>query len=48
MNLSIFFPVYNEEANIETTVRKALTVARGLEEVELFEVIIVDDGVCEL
>lgn len=44
MNLSVFFPAYNEEANIETTVRKALAVVRGLEEVELFEIIIVDDG----
>ncbi len=44
MNLSIFFPAYNEEKNIETTVRKALAVARGLEEVELFEIIIVNDG----
>ena len=44
MNLSIFFPAYNEEKNIEATVRKALDVARDIEEVEKFEIIIVDDG----
>lgn len=44
MNLSVFFPAYNEETNIGTTVRKALGVVRGLEEVEEFEIIIVDDG----
>jgi len=44
MNLSIFFPAYNEEANIERTVRRALEVVRGLREIEEFEIIIVDDG----
>jgi len=44
INLSIFFPAFNEEENIEATVRKALAVARDLEEVELFEITIVDDG----
>ncbi len=44
MNLPVFFPAYNEEKNIETTVRKALKAVRGLEEVENFEVIVVDDG----
>lgn len=44
MHLSIFFPAYNEEANIENTVRAALNVIRGLKEVEKFEIIIVNDG----
>jgi len=44
MTLSIFFPAYNEEANIEAAVRKALEVARDLKEVEKFEIIVVDDG----
>lgn len=44
MNLSIFFPAYNEESNIENTVRQALAVVRELEQVERFEMIIVDDG----
>lgn len=44
MNLSVFFPAYNEEANIETTVRRALGVVRGLEGIGDFEIIVVDDG----
>ena len=41
-SLSVFFPAYNEEANIEKTVKKALAV---LEKTVLqYEVIIVDDG----
>jgi glycosyltransferase involved in cell wall biosynthesis len=42
-NLSVFFPVYNEEGNIAITVNKALAVLEniGLED---YEVIIVNDG----
>ncbi|PIQ70317.1 glycosyltransferase family 2 protein [Candidatus Shapirobacteria bacterium CG03_land_8_20_14_0_80_40_19] len=40
--LSVFFPAYNEEANLENTVEKAIPV---LEDVaEKYELIIVDDG----
>lgn len=42
-NLSVFFPVYNEEGNVENTVKKALKVLEtlGLED---YEVIVVNDG----
>jgi glycosyltransferase involved in cell wall biosynthesis len=41
-NISIFFPVYNDENTIETMIQKCLTV---LEEIaEQYEVIIVNDG----
>lgn len=41
-SLSVFFPAYNEEANIGRTVRRALeAVARITED---FEIIVVDDG----
>ena len=36
------FPAYNEEANIEKSVREAIKVASGL--TDNFEVIVVDDG----
>ncbi len=41
-SLSIFFPAYNEEENIETTVREALSVAAEL--TDAYEVIIINDG----
>ncbi len=41
-NISLFFPCYNEEDNIETTVKKALDVLRSL--TDTFEIIVVDDG----
>ena len=44
MRLSVFFPAYNEEGNIEKTVRGALAVLRGLDSVSEFEILIVDDG----
>lgn len=40
--ISVFFPCYNEEANIKTLVSKAIAVLTPLADV--FEVIIVDDG----
>jgi glycosyltransferase involved in cell wall biosynthesis len=40
--LSVFFPCYNEEANVETTTLAALEVCRSIS--DDFEVIIVDDG----
>ncbi len=40
--ISVFFPCYNEEANIKTTVNKAIAVLGQL--ADIFEVIIVDDG----
>jgi glycosyltransferase involved in cell wall biosynthesis len=40
--ISIFFPCYNEEANVERTVRSALDVCRSL--FSDFEIIVVDDG----
>lgn len=42
-SLSIFFPAYNEEANIEVTTLGAIKVAESLK-LKAFEVIIVDDG----
>lgn len=41
--LSVFFPAYNEEANIETTVKKALDVLQKLP-LKNYEVIVVNDG----
>jgi glycosyltransferase involved in cell wall biosynthesis len=41
-SLSIFFPCYNEEGNVEELSRKALAVAREL--TDDYEVIVVDDG----
>jgi len=40
--LSVFFPAYNEEANIRDTVERALPILRKTAKV--FEVIVVDDG----
>jgi glycosyltransferase involved in cell wall biosynthesis len=40
--LSVFFPAYNEEANIERTVRRAKQVLEKI--AEKWEIIIVDDG----
>lgn len=41
-SLSIFFPCYNEEGNVESLSRRALAVAREL--TGDYEVIVVDDG----
>jgi len=41
--LSVFFPAYDEEANIERTVMRALEVLHALP-LERFEVVVVDDG----
>jgi glycosyltransferase involved in cell wall biosynthesis len=41
--LSVFFPCFDEEANVETTVERALAVLRG-RDLDRFEVIVVDDG----
>jgi len=41
-SLSISFPAYNEEANIEKSVREAIRVASAL--TDDFEVVVVDDG----
>ncbi|MCS7172091.1 MAG: glycosyltransferase family 2 protein [Armatimonadetes bacterium] len=41
-SLTAFFPAYNEEGNIERTVRRALEVLPAYADV--FEVIVVDDG----
>ena len=40
--ISIFFPAFNEEKNIQTTVSAALSVASSI--FDDFEIIIVDDG----
>lgn len=42
ISLSIFFPCWNEEANVERTTRAALAAAGKI--TEDFEIIIVDDG----
>jgi len=41
-SLSIFFPCYNEEGNVESMARRALDVARSV--ADDYEVIVVDDG----
>jgi len=40
--LSVFFPAYNEEANIETTVKRAVKVLPQL--AEKWEILVIDDG----
>lgn len=40
--LSVFFPAYNEEGNIENTVKKALKILPKI--AKEYEVIVVDDG----
>lgn len=42
MDISIFFPAYNEEANIKNTVEKAVAIIEPL--VKNYEVIIINDG----
>ena len=41
--LSVFFPAFDEEANIERTVERALDALRRLP-LERFEVLVIDDG----
>jgi len=43
MRLSVFFPLVNEEGNVENTTRKALQVLNQLK-LEDFEIILVNDG----
>ncbi|MBM3209718.1 glycosyltransferase, partial [Candidatus Shapirobacteria bacterium] len=40
--LSVFFPAYNEEGNIKSTVEKAMAILPGA--ADKYELIIVDDG----
>ena len=42
ISLSVFFPCYNEEQNIESLVRETATVLDGL--VEKYEILIINDG----
>ena len=42
VSISVFFPCYNEQDNVERTVQNALTVLESLK--ADFEIIIVDDG----
>jgi len=42
MNISVVFPCYNEENNIETTMGKALDALR--QQFEVFEILIVEDA----
>ncbi len=42
-SLSVFFPAYNEEKNIQNTVEKALSVLQSLQ-LKNYEIIIIDDG----
>lgn len=44
ISLSIFFPAYNEEANLFEAVTDAVAVARQSPYIRQFEIIIVDDG----
>jgi glycosyltransferase involved in cell wall biosynthesis len=41
-SISVFFPTYNEEANIKTTVQKSLPVLKKL--FKNWEILVVDDG----
>ena len=44
-SLSVFFPCYNEQANVARTVEKAVGV---LEKLDIdYEIIIVNDGSCD-
>ncbi len=43
--LSVFFPTYNEEANIATTVKKAIVVLENV--AKNWELTIVNDGSCD-
>lgn len=43
IKLSVFFPAYNEEANIKNTVEKAAAVLENLQ-LKDYEIIVVDDG----
>jgi glycosyltransferase involved in cell wall biosynthesis len=42
MSLSVIFPCFNEEANVEATVRRALMALR--EQFDQFEILLVDDA----
>jgi glycosyltransferase involved in cell wall biosynthesis len=42
--LSIFFPTYNEEKNIESSVYEAIKVAEGSPYVGAYEILIINDG----
>lgn len=42
-NLSVFFPAYNEEKNIENTVLKADQVLKSLK-LDAYEIIVINDG----
>jgi glycosyltransferase involved in cell wall biosynthesis len=44
ITLSVFFPVFNEEQNLPTTVRETLRTLRESPYVGEFEIILVDDG----
>src|SRR5687768_1645052 len=42
-SLSVFFPAYNEEGNIQSTVEKAITEIKKLK-VSKWEILIINDG----
>lgn len=42
IELSVFFPAYNEEKNIQSTVKKAMTVLKNLD--IKWEIVVVNDG----
>jgi glycosyltransferase involved in cell wall biosynthesis len=43
-SLSVFFPFYNEEANLRSVIEEAIAVLESLTELTWYEVIIVNDG----
>ena len=43
-SLSVFFPFYNEQDNIRSTVEGAIKILESVKEISKFEVIIVNDG----
>jgi len=44
IRLSIFFPAYNEEKNIEQTIIKTLDILKTTHEIKDFEILVINDG----
>ncbi len=44
INLSIFFPVYNEEKNIKETILNTVNLMISMKEISNFEILIINDG----
>jgi putative flippase GtrA len=44
ITLSLFFPAYNEEENLTTTIERAVSVVEDSPRISEYEIIIIDDG----